>query len=623
MEASRKNIYLISNANPDLHSENTLINFTNTLPFKIDVEMNEGIEVALSHLGISNNFKNIHTPESGLPSFFITNEIVPTHGLNEKNEIVDLPIKIEINTFDVDSTNVQKVEWYEYEFENKYYNLKDLKKFFKQVSDESQTDIQFTDDLTLEIKSKNELYSFWIFMHETMIKTFNFKNYDVTTRKEFVDDPNREVYKVETANSPTSTVLRKTYYKGELYYTYHISIPSLGNVNHFLYSEPSPNIFKKKFPNVIKVICENISPQIFNNTYSKDLIVFSPDFTTKEDYSWTEFGVKQYVPISNTSISDFKIKIVDENNDPIKLLEGPATLLKMSLRLRRPEKKTFNVRLTSAVTSEYPGNTNSIFKVKLPSPILINRNWRVALTSISNPNTFSTLIENPDTRTIQIRQVEPTKNKKIKLILPNDQNIYTKEELVRLINWELIDEEIGSAEVLDGKIVFTFTSDVLITCSNILLKILGYNGQLNEKKVYSRLFYTNKLDHELNNSNYVDKMNFVVKEDDSYKVSFINEMDMDYLKPNYMIVYSSIVSKSVIGGIMSNILKVVPIKWSNGESYAISDFKSKEYYELQNTEIDSIEINLRSHDGELINFSSSQDTILNLEFTNYLEMYGQ
>ena len=99
----------------------------------------------------------------------------------------------------------------------------------------------------------------------------------------------------------------------------------------------------------------------------------------------------------------------------------------MSLRLRRPEKKTFNVRLTSAVTSEYPGNTNSIFKVKLPSPILINRNWRVALTSISNPNTFSTLIENPDTRTIQIRQVEPTKNKKIKLILPNDQNIYTKE----------------------------------------------------------------------------------------------------------------------------------------------------------------------------------------------------
>ena len=101
MEASRKNIYLISNANPDLHSENTLINFTNTLPFKIDVEMNEGIEVALSHLGISNNFRNIHTPKSGLPSFFISNENIPTRGLNEKNELVDLPIKFEINTIDI------------------------------------------------------------------------------------------------------------------------------------------------------------------------------------------------------------------------------------------------------------------------------------------------------------------------------------------------------------------------------------------------------------------------------------------------------------------------------------------------------------------------------------------
>ena len=99
-------------------------------------------------------------------------------------------------------------------------------------------------------------------------------------------------------------------------------------------------------------------------------------------------------------------------------------------------------------------------------------------------------------------------------------------------------------------------------------------------------------------------------------------MNLDYLKPNYIIVYTDIVSKTIIGGRLSNILKIVPIKSNNTDTYVISDFKHKEYYELQNTEITSIEINLRSHDGELVNFATNQSTILNLEFSNYYELIG-
>ena len=75
-----------------------------------------------------------------------------------------------------------------------------------------------------------------------------------------------------------------------------------------------------------------------------------------------------------------------------------------------------------------------------------------------------------------------------------------------------------------------------------------------------------------------------------------------------------------MGGSQSNILKIVPIKSSTDDNYIISDFKNKEYYELQNTEVTSIEINLRSHDGQLINFANYQDTILNLEFSNHYEI---
>jgi hypothetical protein len=41
--------------------------------------------------------------------------------------------------------------------------------------------------------------------------------------------------------------------------------------------------------------------------------------------------------------------------------------------------------------------------------------------------------------------------------------------------------------------------------------------------------------------------------------------------------------------------------------------------DLQNTEINEIEIELRSHDGEYIYFGNDQNVILNLEFSNYLD----
>ena len=102
-------------------------------------------------------------------------------------------------------------------------------------------------------------------------------------------------------------------------------------------------------------------------------------------------------------------------------------------------------------------------------------------------------------------------------------------------------------------------------------------------------------------------------------LTFKSGFDLNYLKPTYIMVYSNIVSRSILGGTMSNIIKVVPLKSSNKDYYVISDFRHKEYYELQNSIVESIKIELRSHDGVPINFASNQDTILNLEFSNYTE----
>ena len=101
---------------------------------------------------------------------------------------------------------------------------------------------------------------------------------------------------------------------------------------------------------------------------------------------------------------------------------------------------------------------------------------------------------------------------------------------------------------------------------------------------------------------------------ENYILQFNLPINLDALQPNYMIDYTNFIESSIIGGIYSKILRVIPV--SNQEKgYIISDFKHKEFIALQNTEISEIEIVLRSHDGEYVYFGTNEDLILNLEFS--------
>ena len=619
MDPIKQSLYLISNANGDIYGNNTLVDFKNKLPFEIELGKNEGAEIALSFLGISNNFKNIPTPPNGLPSFFIiTNCDKQRIIVDESGAVINIPVEFNFETRNVETG----CRWFEFIFEDKYYLIDEIKEFFKKASIESDTNITYTDDMKLIFKNKPPTEypkPFWVLMHKTMINCFNFINLDITG-KNIEDRPeDLKVQHISTANQ-TSFVVRKVYYKDQLYYAYYIeNYKNESSKHHFLESGKSE--IKKQFPSVIRVICNNITPQIYNNTYSKDLVVFCPDFSKNDDFSATEFANKQYVPISNTTINEISIKLVDQNNEPIQLLPGPATILKMDLRLRRNGKKSFNVRLTSDMISDYPDNNNSFFRIKLPAPIIVNRDWRVALTSISHPNLFSTFLENDTNRAINFMNIPSGQNEEPKTVtvgIPYEKNIYTKQEIIDLLDGELKLNQMGSATLKNGKCNFKFHSDLLITSTDFFLKILGYEGKVHDH-IYTRILFTNNPSLNLN----VDETVFITKDNDSsYEVRFQNDMNLDYLKPNYIIVYTDIVSKTIIGGRLSNILKIVPIKSNNTDTYVISDFKHKEYYELQNTEITSIEINLRSHDGELVNFATNQSTILNLEFSNYYELIG-
>jgi hypothetical protein len=108
-----------------------------------------------------------------------------------------------------------------------------------------------------------------------------------------------------------------------------------------------------------------------------------------------------------------------------------------------------------------------------------------------------------------------------------------------------------------------------------------------------------------------DEVDRVYKEHYMWSLQF--DIDVDYLRPDYIICYTNIVSPTIIGSLYSKILRIIPIR-SNNSDYVITEFLHKEYLEIQNTEVSEVEIELRAHDGTLVEFGFEQDVILNLEF---------
>lgn len=629
-----ESFYLLSNACTDTYDENSLIKFKTQLPKKFETERYEGLEIAVSSIGLSNNFKNIKTPPNNLPSFIITN-CFKTAGLcqteDENTVACDLPDDFDTNIdllispentnyvmgkheFDFHGGITTDCKWWAFNFEEKYYSADDLKDFFRKAATKIKQStylfpiLEFTDDYCLEIKA-GFTSSFWFLMHKSMVECFNFEN-----KGEFIKSPTFSLVQTEEKEGfQTYHYVRKHFIKNEEYYVYQIRTKGKYGDNQFLTSSPAKHILEKKFPSVIRVLSENISAQIYNGSFSKDLIVYCPDFEKHDVYSYTEFKLKQFVPISNTILDTFSINIVDENNKPIQLLPGPATFIKMDLRNRFLNKQTSNHRLSSVPSDAYPDNNNSIFKVNLEAKKVLNRNYRVALTSISHPNVFSTFLRDESTRSFIVRELSGAK-RVLKLIL-SDEGEYTEDQLIGFINTELKKSGIGSVEIQDNRCSFKFEEkQIFIRASNNVLNVLGYDLTLN-KRGETKIFIVDNKNAFVFDSNKFD----VMVEMREQNLKFGKRINLTYLKPHYIMVYTNIVSKSIVGGTMSNILKVVPIKNVN-DYYVIADIQHKDYYELQNTEIDTIEVQLRSHDGEPINFASDVPTILNLEFSNKLEI---
>ena len=648
-----KSVFAISNGSHTYFPKNTLTNFRNKFPN--DIITNENYELSVESIGFSKNFKQIHLPDDGFPSFFISKSDIISYVKTpntEKKELKNQRIKIlqtELDDLSLDEFKTNKNDIIEVDYDNlklrkkrstntqvnnndfktfpfyfrdgEKYSKSSLKEYFQKVKKITGVNVNYIDTedkIVFNIPTpKNTLESptttfdsYFVVMHDTFASSFVVNDYCFVTipYDEFYWQPMPENNTVHRTNRDDGEITLKikldmtdVYYRNEKYKAAHIQ-----SYRHTLICE---NVAKINFPNLVKLKCGNIKSQIMNNSYSNDLVVFCPDFQKKDNFFYHEFDSLQFIPLSNIILRDIELSLCDENNRFLQLEAGTTTIVKLSLQKMDVTKDSFNVRLTSSPSVQNPNNTSSSFKVILPTTLNLDRKWRVALTAISHPNEFNTFLKEEDSRSMAITWKNNDSDKNVnvrKLVLREYYD--NAEDIVNEINNFLKLSNMGFAKTEEEKLTFTFDRNCILVIGNYLLRILGFT-------------YMDDISHYKKYTVFPIRFNSTkdyIKSEEKIKFCFQDVISLNLLDAKYICMYANFISPTILAGEYHKLLRIIPIRESK-TGYVISEFKHKDFYELQNTEIKEIEIELRAHDGELINFKSKQNIILNLLFSNYID----
>lgn len=757
-------IHLLSNACTDYYPDNTLTNFKNAFPLPLDID--ERYEVGVQEFGFSANYTNIRVPENkSIPSIMIakcalgdTNTCSNTffrryfkhRKCQDDLEYANYNFNFRADTLIcVEQTgnicyDTQCTYW-KYYIPNITFTPVHLTLLQQRILADTGVSLEVENDKRLTFKisdifknqeektGNKEHHYCWVLLHPTFAESFQFTYNHISP----IPDMNG-LYTVSMNGEDKA--MRKIYYKGELFYTHFISkrrTKTSENPITYSYNNLMSGVFnldRKAYPQFIRIVSDNIRPQILNSEYSKDLVVFAPDYIESEGYVLRNIKNIDYIPLLTNTLSNFNIKLLDENNQQLQLTEGTATVIKLVLKRMPPMKESFNIRLTSAANALYPDNKQNKFRVKLPTPLTLNDTWKVSLNTISHPSNFSTFLEDINAREIKFIDLSGSVGPIGQTYIHQFKSdyVYSDRELISDFDYFLKRHSLGNITYDNYKVVITMTAQGLFTVPKYLANILGFqpntdNGNLVIKcakyyKIYSENPYTLdniifdipseitveekrkltaersilfrpspnnpaiftppssvelelKPNYRYNIEELVDEISkflmnnnigdcFIIDTKVRIKIiakgifilgrrlaSFLgyelktlshlkwdtrdgtnvplNEnvnnsvvtkaegpMQLDLLKPSYMLIYSNIVKSNIVGGSYAKLLRLAPLKHKE-QVYSITEFEHKEFYELETHQIDVIEMILCAHDGEPINFSSTKDVIVNLEFSNY------
>lgn len=350
-------------------------------------------------------------------------------------------------------------------------------------------------------------------------------------------------------------------------------------------------------PNLIKIKCDNIRNQVFNNTHSNDIEVIKPVFENNGSHYFHDFENPVFVPLLTTRLSDLNFKLTDEYDDGLILSTGLPTILSATFKKMLADYKSFNIRLTPGQDSVE--NTSSKFKNILPNTFTFNNNWFVGLKDITFPNQFKILPS--DENEIVVVKLTPD----LKVIESERHRIsilnlkVNLREFIRHLNLKVFHLNAFTFEIDETANIVSIkaVTDVRISISKHLAQILGFLPLVFSSEAETPKYWKQTL--TTNSTQVAD-----------------TPLSIDLFRPAYLMIYMDFVELTLISSEYSNILKIVPVKIEPEHLECQTlEFKSIEYRKLGKMIVGEINTEIRDPSGKLVQFDGDK-VALHLFFTN-------
>ena len=263
--------------------------------------------------------------------------------------------------------------------------------------------------------------------------------------------------------------------------------------------------------------------------------------------------------------------------------------------------KKFTIHISSCPTYQHPENDASDFTAMLPQTLNLRGEWKVALNQIILSSKMK-MLPTLDLR-MKIENIES--NQIVNGVFSSSVNDY--EDLLKQFKDQI--KAVADVDVLStGNIVLKFKKQMKLTLGSHLSFLLGHIDPLKE------LYLSNVL--EVSQDEDVIPSPWTLVRNNTFV--FGHAPRSITLHPKSIFIYSKELEYSMVGNKKLPLLSIVtvpPTSDMQQDTYQEVQVEDQTFIGITNTQLKSLEFNLRSHDDSLIQFSDQNAiTYLGLTF---------
>lgn len=548
---------VISNADTELHSDNTLTKFTNLLPEEINFNPLDKWSVALESCSFDNSFPNF--------------KLDPPH-----SHLIKI-LKSVNNPFEIANISLNRT----------YYSPTSL---CKDIMDQLKQEELYALEKGWEITGKPE--NFNLDTYEYIYLKFFEIVYDHKFKK-FLIKGDDVVVEIRTdlaylCRFRAEEVVYKSPKNNREYVVYNFK----RREQKILRSYENIVEFPTTYPKLIKVYMKEIVYHMDNLKYNKTLAILPMPITTKtEKYTYTEVEQKVFIPLISKNLKEISITLEDENDERLGLELGQSTFIK--LHFKKMNEQSELIRVNSRPTDCYPRNTSSRFTINLPKILDFGHDsWEIALQSINIPNELNIINEG--------------NKEKFRMTLYLNDQVYD----MQLNNFDFRTQDYNVFIIYLNALISNNVRD--INWVNACKFILNENGEvsLSTTKVL-KMIISADLIYLLNGTHYKDFE--IISSSEKPTITHLgNHIDWKKLLPHSVLLYLDCIKPHIVGSQYLRMLHFVPLeqtpKYEGLYNYSVTHLN---FCPIDKNILTKFQFELRKTNGELIDISNG-NTFVNL-----------